>query len=100
MRYGMIAPHALLEFDAANIGGDGAPLTAVKPAVGTPGERVGDAVGVFHAEARQQHFGISVGHVVAIAVGVEEQVGCIENEDAAVAEGQAAGEIQAGDEIF
>src|SRR6185295_15633036 len=47
----MIPPHTLLELDAANIGRHRAPLAAVEPAVGTPGQRVGHRMGVFHAEA-------------------------------------------------
>ena len=56
----MIAPDALLKADAANVGGDRAPLGAVEPAVGSPGERVGEGVGVFHAEAGQQDLGVAV----------------------------------------
>ena len=83
----------------ADLGRDGAPLQAVEPAVGPPGQRVGHRVGVLHAEAGQEHLGIAVGPIVAVAVGVEQQVGRLEDEDAAVAEGQAAGQVQPGHEV-
>ena len=100
LRERVIAPDALLELDAADVGGDGAPLAAVEPAVRAPGQRVGDRVGVLHAEAGEQHFRVAVGHVVAVAVGVEEQVGRLQDEDAAVAEREAGGEVQPGDEVL
>ena len=65
------------------------PLSAVEPAVRPPGEVVGERVRVLHAEAGEQHFGVAVGHVVAVAVGVEEQVRGLQDEDAAVAERRA-----------
>ena len=96
LRERVVAPDALLELDAADVGRDRAALAAVEPAVRPPGQRVGDGVGVLHAEAGEQHLGVAVGHVVAVAVGVEEQVRRLQDEDAAVAEGQAAGEVQPG----
>ena len=95
----VVAPDALLELDPADLGRDGAPLQAVEPAVRPPGQGVGHRVGVFHAEAGQEHLGIAVGPVVAVAVGVEQQVRNLENEDAAVAEGQAARQVQPGHEV-
>ena len=68
----MIAPHALLKLDAANVGRGRAALHSVQPAVGSPGQRVGKGVRVFHAKAREQHLGRTVGHVVAIAIGIEQ----------------------------
>ena len=62
----MIPPDALLELDAADVAGRRAAVEAVQPAVGTPSQVIGQRLGVFHAEAGQQHFGIAVGHVVAI----------------------------------
>ena len=76
------------------------PVTAVEPAVRPPGEVVGQRLGVLHAEAGQQHLGIAVGHVVAVLVGVEEQVGDLEDVDAAVAEGQPGAKVQAGDKVL
>ena len=96
----VVAPHALLKLDAADPGRDGAPLQAVEPAVRPPGERVRHRVGVFHAEARQEHLGIAVGPIVAVAVRIEEQVGDLDDEHAAIAECQAAGQVEPGDKIM
>src|SRR5262249_35987950 len=82
-----------LEHDTPYPGGHGAALTAVEPAVRPPGERVGDGVGVLHAEAAQEDVRIIVGDIVAVTVGVEEEVGRLEDEDAAVAEGEAGSEV-------
>src|SRR4051812_38783697 len=41
---GVIAPDALLERDAADVGSDRAPLRPIQPAVRPPGERVGEGV--------------------------------------------------------
>ena len=96
---GVIAPDALLELDAADPGRDGRPLQAVEPAVRAPGERVGHRVGVFHAEAGEQHLGVAVGTVVAVAVGIEQQVRGLEDEHAPMAECQPAGQVQPGQEV-
>ena len=45
-------------------------------------------------------FGIAIGHVVAVCIRIEEQVGRIEDVHAAVAELDAGGEVQAVDEIL
>ena len=95
----MVPPDALLELDAPDVGRDRAPLKAVEPAVGPPGQRVGHRVGVFHAEAGQEDLGVAVGAVVAVAVGVEEQVRRLDDEDAAITERQAAGEVEPGHEV-
>jgi hypothetical protein len=99
VRDGMVAPDALLEGDAAYLGGDGAPLAAVQPTVGPPGERIGDGVGILHAEALEQHLRVAVGHVVAVAIGIEEEVRHLQDKDAAMAERDAAGEIEVLDEV-
>src|SRR5437867_12117519 len=96
----MIPPYALLKFNAANIGSDGAALTAVKPAIGPPSERIGDRMGILHAESGKQNFRIGIGHVIAIAVRIKEQIGGLQHKHAAVAEGQATGQIQTGKEIL
>ena len=36
-------------------------------------------MGVLHAEAREQHLRVAVGHVVAVAVGIEEKVGNLQH---------------------
>ena len=91
----VVAPDALLELDAADVGGHRAPLRPVEPAVGPPGQRVGEGVGVLHAEALEQHLGVAVGHVVVVLVGVEEQVRGLDHEDAVVAQRHARRQVQA-----
>ena len=54
---------------------------------------------IFHAEAGEQHFRITIRHVVTIAIGIEEQVGNLQDVNATMAEGKAAGQIEATDEI-
>ena len=95
---GMIAPDRLLELVAADPGRDRAPLGAVEPAVGPPGHRVDRRVRVLEPEAGEQDLGIAVGPVVVVAVGVEEQVRRLADEDAAVTDRQARGQVQALDE--
>src|SRR5262245_30117878 len=100
MRERMIAPDALLKLDASNAGGDRAALTTIKPAVRSQCERIGDGVRVFHTEAGEQDFGVTVRNIVVIAVGIEKQVRRLEHEHAAMAERESAGEIQASDEVL
>ena len=82
-------PDGLLELDPADGVARRAAGDAVEPAVRPPGEVIGQRLGVLHAEAGEQDLGVAVGHVVAVAVGVEQQVGRLEDVDAAVAERQA-----------
>ena len=82
----VIAPDALLEADAADVGGDRASLGAVEPAIGAPLQGVGKGVGIVHAETAQQHLRVAIGHVVAVAVGIKEQVRRLDDENAAGAE--------------
>ena len=95
---GMIAPDALLELDAADPGRHRAPLGAVEPAVGPPLHRVDRRVRVLHAEPREQDLGVAVGLVVLVRVGIEEQVRRLADEDPAVADRQAARQVQPLDE--
>lgn len=95
----MVAPYTLLKLNAADVGGHRASLAAVEPAIGAPREGVGDAVGVLHPKPAQEHLGISVGHVVAVVVGVEEEIRDIEDEHPAVAECQSRHQIKPVDEI-
>ncbi len=96
----VVPPHALLEVDAADVGRDIRPLRAVEPAVGSPGERIGKRTGVFHSEAGQQHLGIAVRNIVVIAIGIEEQIGHIQHEHAAVPERHARRQIQSTHKIL
>jgi hypothetical protein len=97
--HGMVSPDSLLEFDASNVGGNGAALATVQPSIGTPGQRVGYAVRVLHAETSQQNFWICVWNIVAIAIGIEQQVWHVQNENSAMPERQTGGQIQSVNEI-
>ncbi len=96
----MVTPEALLEFEAANATGGGAAVHAVEPAVGAPSEMVRHRLGIFHAKASEQHFGIAIGDIVAIGVGIVEQVGRVEDIDTAVAKLETGGDVESIDEIF
>jgi len=96
----VVAPDALLKTDAANVRRDGAALRAVEPAVGAPLQGIDHGVRVFHAKTLEQHLGVAVGQVVAVLVGIEQQVRRLADVDAAVANGQRRGEIQTGDEVL
>ncbi len=96
----VIPPHALLKVDPANVGRDVGPLRAVQPTVRAPSERIGERAGVFHSETREEHFGIAIGNVVVIAVGIEEEIRNIEDEDAAVTKGDARRQVQSRYEIL
>ena len=96
----MIAPDALLKADAADIGRDGASLGPIEPAVGAPRERVGKGVCVFHAEAGEQNPGRPVGTIVAVAIGVEQEVRRLRDEHAAISQRHPGREIEVGDEIL
>ena len=48
----------------------------------------------------EQNLGIAVGHVVAVAIGIEEQIRSLHDEHAAVPQRQARRQVQAVNEIF
>jgi hypothetical protein len=48
----------------------------------------------------EQHFGVAVGNVVFVLVRVEEQVRRLGDVHAAVAEAEAAGDVQSADEVL
>ena len=75
-----------------------AALGGIEPSVGSPREAVDDRVRILETEAFEVHFGRAVGTVVAIAVGVEEEVGRIEHPDAATTDGERCGDVQAAEE--
>ena len=94
-RLGVIAPDELahrvdglfagIEARPSHVAGDRRPLGRVKPAVGAPAQAVDDRVRVFQAEPLEMNFGVAVGHVVVVAIGIEEQIGRVEHPDAAPA---------------
>ena len=94
------SPDGLLELNAADVVARRAARNAVEPAVRAPGEVVGQGLRVFHAESGEQDLRLTVGHVVAVAVGIKEQVGDLEDVDAPVTERQTGAEIQPGHEVL
>src|SRR4051812_49151559 len=64
-REGMEPPDGLLELDTTDKVARRASGHAVEPAVQAPGEMVRHRLGILHAEAREKHYGVGVGHVVA-----------------------------------
>ncbi len=87
-----------IEARSTHATGHGAALTAVEPSIGSPGEAIGDGVGVLESKAREAYLGWAVRDVVAVAVGVEEQVGRVHHPHAAVARHGSRGEVEAVDE--
>ena len=96
----MIPPDALLKLNAANVRRHRAALRAVEPAVRAPGQRVRHRMSVLQTKPAQQHFGIAIGNIVMIAVGVKQQVRRLNDEHAAVAYRHAGSEVQTGDEVL
>ena len=94
----VVSPDALLKFGSADPRGDGASLGAVQPAVGAPGHRVDGGVGILKAEAGQEHLGVAVGPIIAVSIGIEEEIRGLADEDAAMTDRQAGGQVQAVDE--
>src|SRR5207247_7413456 len=89
----MIAPNTLLKLNPPDVRSDRAALAAVEPAVRPPGERIGHRVRILHPKSGKQHLRVGIGHIVAIAVRIKEQVRRLQNEDAAMTEGQSARQI-------
>ncbi len=81
-----------------HVAGDGAPLSGIEPAIGAPAETVGDRMRVLDAEALQMHVRVAIGHVVAVRVGIEQQIRRIQHPHAAASERERRGEAQAIDE--
>ncbi len=96
----MIAPEAAADGHAERVGrprnadlaGRGGPATAVEPAIGPPAQAVGERVMVLDGDREpvEDDLGGPVGHVVAVAVGDEQQPGRAEQPDAAEAQLDAA----------
>lgn len=82
--------------------GDGhrrrAAVAAVEPAVGSPGETVGNRMRVLNAEALQVDNRVGIGNVVLIGVGIEHQIRRRHNPHAVAIECDRSRNIQTFDE--
>ena len=74
--------------------GDSRPLGRVEPAVGAPAQAVHDRVRVFEAEPLEMDLGVAIGHVVVIAVRVEEKVRRVEHPHAPSAARECGDDVQ------
>ena len=75
--------------------GGRAPVHAVEPAIRTKDDPVAHRVGILETEAREMHHGRAVGNVVAIGVGVEQQVRRVHHPDAPIGAYSGVGHIEA-----
>ena len=101
---GMKTPDASLDRNAlgfgrpgnADIAGAGSSAAAVKPAIGAPAEAVGKVVVVVlgDGEAIEDDFGFSIGDVVAIAIGNEEELGRAHGPNSAASQFDAGEHLQ------
>ncbi len=79
--FGVIAPDqlphrvhrllALVEARARHVAGHRRSLGRVDPAVGTPAQAVHNRVRVFQTKALEVNFGVAVGDVIVVAIGIE-----------------------------
>src|SRR5205823_384744 len=98
----VIAPDAGVDRHAPGVGRAGLAdarvgedaMTAIKPAVGPPGERVERLVGVLVAPAVEQYLGRAVGPIVAVDVGDVEELRRRADPDAAEADFQPADQVE------
>ena len=104
---GMIAPHHLsLPGDGLagggvfDLPGGGGAVDSIEPAIGTPLQVVHHRMRVLDAETGQSHFRVRIGNVVAIGIGIEQQVGRIAHPDPAVTDGHRGGNVEPGDDIL
>ena len=105
-RLGMVAPDELahgverwfVAAEASDRPRNGAALRAVEPAVRPPTQMAGDGVRILDAEPLEQDLRIAVGHVVPVTIGIEEEVGRVEDEHAATSAGERRRDRQAVDE--
>ena len=99
IRRRVIPPAPLLELDPADPAGRRAAIDPVQPASRSPRQVVGQGLGILHAEPLEQHAGWTVGDIVPIAIGVEEQVRNLQDVNTSVPEGESRGEIQPIDKV-
>ena len=103
MTYRVVTPDAGVELRAlvgrgARLADDGMgedAVTTVEPAIGAPDEGVERFVGVLPAPAVEEHLRLTVGDVVAVGVGNEEEVGGRTDPHAAETDREATDEVQA-----
>ena len=104
-RLGMITPdHAAFEIDSFrarrietgphHATGGRAALAAVNPAVRSPHQTVRDGMCVLQTEAREMHRGRSIRHVIAIAIGIEEQIRRVHDPDTIATGQDGIGHVQ------
>ena len=55
-------------------------------------------MGILEAEAGQEHFGIAIGPVIVVSIGIEEEIGRLGDENSAMTDRQARCQVQAVDE--
>ena len=99
----MVAPDTAVERHSLLIGrlwladkrGLGDAVAAVQPTVRPPDQAVGHGVRVFQAEAGEMHLRSRVGDVIAVPVGVEEEIRRVKHPDAAAARQHGGGDVQA-----
>ena len=63
-----------------HVAGDGAALRGVEPTVGAQSKTVDDGMRVLDAEPFEMDFGIAVGDVVVVSVGIEQEIRRIETQ--------------------
>jgi hypothetical protein len=98
----MVAPDTGVEGRAVLVAGPGFAdvgmgedsLVAVEPAIGSPDEAVQGFVRVLRSPAIEHRLRRAIGRIVAILVRNEKQVGRTAHPDAAMTDGDAAGEVQ------
>src|SRR5262245_60356257 len=100
MCYGMISPNRLAEeSNAADGRGTCASLRAVEPAVRSPSQAVCHGMGILQTETFEVDLRRAVGHIIAIPVGIKEQVRRVHDPNSAASRQRAGRDIQAGDKI-
>ena len=87
-----------VEAGANDVAADGAALGGVQPTVRPPPQTVDNRMRILHAEARQMHDGIGIGHIVAVLVGIEQKIGRVQDPQSAPAADKRGGDIEALDE--
>ena len=98
---GVIAPDSLSqEIDSFDMTGRGAALNTVKPPVWTPVQTVCYRMSVFDAKAGKMNLGITIRHIISIAVGIKQQVGWVQHPNPVTTHRDAGGNIQASQKIL